>query len=109
MIDLNHGVQSEYTMENGVFTRRDTQDAQGIIDQNAVERNSGVNDSRKSEFRKVASIPLVMVEYLKTRPMSEGGPIDLALVNSDVEHKLRFARFLNDSANEKLRTNNSRI
>lgn len=109
MVDLHHGVQSEYVMQDGLFIRKDTQDAQGILDQNAIERNSGVNDDKKSEFRKVASIPLVVVEYLKTRPMSEGGPIDLALVNTDIEHKLRFARFLNDVENYKLRTNNARI
>lgn len=106
---MAEGIKHEYVIEDGLFIRKDSQDAQGVLDQNAVERNSGVNDDRKSEFRKIASIPLVVVEYLKNRPMSEGGPIDLALVNTDVEHKLRFARFLNDVENYKLRTNNARI
>lgn len=106
---MEHNVQSEYTLEDGKFIRKDTQDVQSILDENAEDRASGVHDSRKSEFRKIASIPLVVVEYLKTRPMSEGGPIDLALVNCDPDHKVRFARFLNDVENYKLRTNRSRI
>ncbi|AUX83686.1 hypothetical protein FDJ32_gp57 [Pseudomonas phage NV1] len=60
-------------------------------------------------MRKIASIPLVVVEYLRTRPMDEGGPIDLNLIGCDPDHAVRFTRFLNDSANYKFRTSNARV
>jgi hypothetical protein len=102
------GIIEEYTMQDGLFVAKATQDADPIMDANAAERNSGVNDDRKSEMRKVASIPLLVVEQLKTRPMSEGGPIDLNLLGVDLEHTLRFNRWLNDRDNRNFRTNNSR-
>lgn len=105
---MAEGIITDYVMQDGLFIRKDEQDAQAIIDQNAADRNSGKYDRRDSEMRKVASIPLVMVEQLKNRPWSEGGPIDLNLLGVDVEHTLRFNRWLNDSDNRAFRTNNAR-
>lgn len=102
------GIITEYDIVDGLFVAKHTQDVEAIVDQNKVERNSGVNDSSKSQFRKVASIPLVMVEQLKNRPMKEGGPIDLNLLGVDIEHTIRFNKWLNDRDNEGFRTNNSR-
>lgn len=78
------------------------------MEQNKAERNSGVNDDRKSEMRKVASIPLLVVEQLKVRPMKDGGPIDLNLLGVDIEHTIRFNKWLNDRDNQNFRTNNAR-
>lgn len=104
---MAEGIISEYTIQDGLFIRKDTQDVQSIIDQNKEERNDGRNDGR-NEMRKVASIPLAMVEQLKNRPWSEGGPIDLNLLGIDIEHTLRFNRWLNDPDNRAFRTNNAR-
>lgn len=105
---MAEGIITEYTMQDGIFIRKDEQDAQAIIDQNTADRNSGKYDRRDSEMRKVASIPLVVVEQLKNRPWSEGGPIDLNLLGVDIEHTLRFNRWLNDADNRAFRTNNAR-
>lgn len=105
---MSNGIIQEYTMQDGLFIRKDTQEVQGVLDANKDERNSGVNDRRDSNMRKVASIPLVVVEQLKNRPMSEGGPIDLNLLGTDVEHTMRFNRWLNDPDNRAFRTNNAR-
>lgn len=105
---MAEGIISEYVMQDGVFIRKDEQDVQQLIDQNTADRNSGKYDRRDSEMRKVASIPLVMVEQLKNRPWSEGGPIDLNLLGVDVEHTMRFNRWLNDPDNRAFRTNNAR-
>jgi hypothetical protein len=102
------GIITEYDIVDGLFVAKHTQDVEAIVDQNKVERNSGVNDSSKSQFRKVASIPLVVVEQLKNRSMKEGGPIDLNLLGVDIEHTIRFNKWLNDRDNEGFRTNNSR-
>lgn len=99
---------TEYDIQDGLFIRKDTQDVTKIIEQNKEERNSGVNEGRKSQMRKVASIPLVIVQLLKTRPMSEGGPIDLNLVGQDVEHTVRFNKWLNDPDNRAFRTSEAR-
>lgn len=104
---MAEGIITEYTMQDGLFIRKDEQDVQAIIDQNKEERNDGRNDGR-NEMRKVASIPLVMVEQLRNRPWSEGGPIDLNLLGIDVEHTMRFNRWLNDPDNRAFRTNNAR-
>lgn len=104
---MAEGIISEYTIQDGLFIRKDTQDVQSIIDQNKEERNDGRNDGR-NEMRKVASIPLAMVEKLKNRPWSEGGPIDLNLLGVDIEHTIRFNRWLNDPDNRAFRTNNAR-
>ena len=100
-------IQSEYTIEDGLFIRKDTQDVEGILDSNVQEQNSGINDSRTANARKVATIPLVVLEALKVRPMSEGGPIDINLVGYDQDHTVRFMRWLDDRDNRKFRTNDS--
>lgn len=105
---MTQGIITNYEEVDGLFIRRDEQDASAIIDQNKEDRNSGKYDRRDSEMRKVASIPLVMVEQLKNRPWSEGGPIDLNLLGIDVEHTMRFNRWLNDPDNRAFRTNNAR-
>lgn len=102
------GIITEYDLVDGLFVAKHTQDVESVINQNKAERNSGVHDGRNSNLRKVASIPLVMVEKLKNRPMSEGGPIDLNLLGMDPEHTLRFNRWLNDRDNQAFRTNSAR-
>ena len=102
------GIITEYDIVDGLFVAKHTQDVEQILDQNKEERNSGINDSSKSQFRKVASIPLVVVEQLRNRTMKEGGPIDLNLLGIDVEHTIRFNKWLNDRDNQGFRTNNSR-
>jgi len=81
------------------FTLTKMQDAQPILDQNAIERNSGANNSTRTALgRKVASIPLVVwQEWMK-------------MTNGDIQNDpLLLAKYLNDHANKKLRTHNSRI
>ena len=81
------------------FTLTRHQDAQPILDQNAIERNSGINNPTSSPLgRKVASIPLVVwQEWMKQ-------------TNGDIQNDpLLLAKYLNDHANKKLRTHNSRI
>ena len=81
------------------FTLTRHQDAQPIIDQNALERNSGANNSTRTALgRKVASIPLVVwQEWMKE-------------TNGDIQNDpLLLAKYLNDHANQKLRTHNSRV
>lgn len=99
---------SEYDIVDGLFVSKYTQDVEAVIKQNKEERNSGEHDSKKSNLRKVASIPLVVVEQLKNRSMKDGGPIDLNLLGFDVEHTVRFNKWLNDRDNQAFRTNNSR-
>ena len=107
---MAEGIISEYTFtEDGLMIRKDTQDADPIMSDNAKERNSGENQSRTANARKVASIPLVTVEYLKKRPMSEGGPIDLNLLGLDPDHTVRFLRWLDDPDNRKFRTSEARL
>lgn len=104
------GIISEYTItEDGLFVRKDTQDADPILSDNAIERNSGENQNRFANARKVASIPLVTVEALKNRSMADGGPIDINLLGADVEHTMRFVRWLNDRDNSKFRTSEARV
>ena len=73
------------------------QDAKPILEQNARERNSGINDPARTALgRKVASIPLVVwQEWMKTT----NGAIqkDPALL----------AKYLNDPDNSFLRTHTS--
>lgn len=103
------GIKSEYDIQDGMFIRKDTQDVEKLLDQNQREYNDGVHTDRSSNMRKVASIPLVVVEALKNRPMSEGGPIDLNRIGFDVDHAVRFHRWLNDRDNRKFRTSNARV
>lgn len=103
------GIKSDYSIEDGKFIRHDTQDVEQILKQNEEERNSGVNTNRKSNLRKIASIPLVVVEYLRTRPMNEGGPIDLNLIGVDPDHAARFTLWLNDRDARKFRTSDAKV
>ena len=101
---MAEGIISEYEIVDGLFVRKDTQDVDPILSDNDDQRNSGVNESRFANARKVASIPLVVVEALKTRPHSEGGPIDINLVGTDPDHTGRFVRWLDDRDNRRFRT-----
>uniref|UniRef100_A0AAU6W028 Uncharacterized protein n=3 Tax=unclassified bacterial viruses TaxID=12333 RepID=A0AAU6W028_9VIRU len=103
-------IQSQYILgENDTMTRVDHQNVDDILKQNAEERNSGENQQRGSNFRKVASIPLVEVERLKTRAHKDGGPIDLSLIGYDPEHAARFVKYLNDPENRAFRTSTVRV
>lgn len=102
-------IQSNYTIEDGIFIRKDTQNIDDILKSNEIERLSGDNDQSGKNMRKVASIPLVEVERLRNRPMSEGGPIDLMLIGIDVDHAARFTRYLNDSSYRAFRTSQARV
>lgn len=106
---MAEGIISEYTIEDGLFIRKDTQDTDPVLRDNMTERNSGENQRRDANARKVASIPLVVVEALKNRPMSEGGPIDINLLGIDLDHTVRFTRWLNDRDNNKFRTSEARV
>lgn len=103
-----NGIITEYDIVDGLFVAKHTQDVEQILKNNDIERKSGENDGRFQNTRKVASIPLVVVEQLRNRPMSEGGPIDLNLLGVDVDHTVRFTKWLNDRDNERFRTNNAR-
>lgn len=107
-MSIENGVIQTYDIVDGVFVATSTQDVEAVIEQNKIERNSGENDAPTSNMRKVASIPLVVVEQLRNRPWKEGGPIDLNLLGIDVEHTVRFNRWLNDPDNRYFRTNNAR-
>ena len=79
------------------FTLTRHQDAQPILDQNAKERNSGINDPARTALgRKVASIPLVVwQEWMKQ-------------TNGDIQRDpTLLAKYLNDPSNKFLRTHNS--
>lgn len=102
-------ITSKHDITDNVFTRVDSQNVDQLIKENAEARNSGENTNRKSEMRRVASIPIVLVEALKTRPMKEGGPIDLNRIGFDPEHAARFHIWLNDSANRAFRTSDARV
>lgn len=108
MSDTHTGLIQTYDIVDGLFVATSTQDVEAVLEQNKIERNSGENDGRHQNMRKVASIPLVVVEQLRTRPMSEGGPIDLNLLGIDPDHTVRFDRWLNDRDNQAFRTNNAR-
>lgn len=99
---------TEYDVVDGLFVASHTQDIEDILKINDAERASGENDGRQQNSRKVASIPLVVVEQLRNRSMKDGGPIDLNLLGIDVEHTVRFNRWLNDRDNQRFRTNNAR-
>ena len=79
------------------FTLTRHQDAQPILDQNAIERNSGANDpTRTAMGRKVASIPLVVWQnWIKE-------------TNGEIQKDPAvLAKYLNDRDNAFLRTHNS--
>lgn len=99
----------EFDHENGLFIRKDTQDVEAILKANHEARASGENTNKKSEMRRIASLPLVVVTALKNRSMADGGPIDLDKIGYDADHAARFTIFLNDPANYKLRTSDARV
>lgn len=81
------------------FTLTRHQDAQPIIDQNALERNSGANNSTRTALgRKVASIPLVVwQEWMK-------------ITNGEIQNDPKLlAKYLNDPDNKYFRTHNSTV
>ncbi len=95
--DDHTGTTFEESADSFTLTRH--QDAQPILDQNARERNSNSNANANGPFgRKVASIPLVVwQEWMKQ-------------TNGDIQKDpLLLAKYLNDHANQKLRTHNSRV
>lgn len=104
-------INSEYSFDasKNLFIRKDSQDVEGLLKSNAEERASGDNQKRGSNMRKIASIPVVEVERLRTRSMAEGGPIDLNLIGHDPDHAARFTRYLNDRDNYKFRTSDARV
>lgn len=106
---MAEGIISTYDIQDGVFIRKDTQDVDAILDSNARERNSGENQNRFANARKVASIPVVVLEALKKRPMKDGGPIDINLVGYDPDHTVRFQRWLNDRENYRFRTSEAKV
>lgn len=106
---MAEGIISTYDIQDGKFIRKDTQDVDAILDSNARERNSGENQNRFANARKVATIPLVVIEALKNRTMKDGGPIDINLLGLDPDHTVRFLRWLDDSDNRKFRTSEARL
>lgn len=106
---MAEGIISTYDIQDGKFIRKDTQDVDAILDSNARERNSGENQNRFANARKVATIPLVVIEALKNRTMKDGGPIDINLVGYDTEHTVRFQRWLNDRENSRFRTSEAKV
>ena len=103
------GVISEYDLVDGMFVRKDTQDVTSIIDSNKIERESGENQSRTANARKVATVPVVILEALKHRSHADGGPIDINLVGSDPDHTVRFIRWLSDRDNQHFRTSEAKL
>jgi len=91
-----HTVTTLEESDNKV-TLTKTQDTQPILDQNAKERNSGVNDPTRTALgRKVASIPLVVWQNW----MKE--------TNGAIQYDTTLlAKYLNDPDNAFLRTHNS--
>ena len=99
IFDKDEHTTTTYEESADSFTLTKIQDAQPILDQNAIERNTGANNSTRTALgRKVASIPLVVwQEWMKE-------------TNGDIQKDpLLLAKYLNDHANSKLRTHNSRI
>lgn len=103
------GIQSDYEIKDGEFIRKDVQNVDEIIKRNAFERNSGENTNRFDNARKVASIPLVVLENLRLRSDKEGGPIDYNLVGTDPDHTARFVVWLSDSSNYMFRTSDAKL
>ncbi len=97
-------IKSSYSIQDGLFIRKDTQDVSNIIRDNANERNSGENDKRGMHGRKFASIPLVVAEDLKQRL-----GIDVMLFGKDPEHTARLTLWLQDPANRAWRTSEAKL
>ena len=97
IFDKDEHTTTTFEESADTFTLTRHQDAQPILDQNAKERNSGVNDPTRTALgRKVASIPLVVWQNW----MKE--------TNGDIQKDpTLLAKYLNDPDNAFLRTHNS--
>jgi len=99
IFDKDEHTVTTYEESGDTVTLTKHQDAQPIIDRNAYERNSGVNDSTRGPFgRKVASIPMVLwAEWMK-------------ITNGEIQSDpVLLAKFLNDKQYEYLRTHRSTV
>ena len=97
VFDQTEHTKTVYEESADQVTLTTHQDAQPILDRNAYERNSGINDPTRTALgRKVASIPLVVwSEWMKQ-------------TNGDIQHNpTLLAKYLNDPDNAFLRTHNS--
>ena len=97
IFDQDEHTTTTYEESADKITLTKTQDTQPILDQNARERNSGVNNPTSTALgRKVASIPLVVWQnWMKT-------------TNGEIQKDpALLAKYLNDPSNSFLRTHNS--
>ena len=97
IFDQDEHTTTTYEESADKITLTKTQDTQPILDQNARERNSGVNNPTSTALgRKVASIPLVTWQnWLKE-------------TNGAIQHDpALLAKYLNDKDNQYFRTHNS--
>ena len=97
VFDQTEHTKTVYEESADQVTLTTMQDAQPILDRNAYERNSGINDPTRTALgRKVASIPLVLWrEWMKE-------------TNGEIQKDpTLLAKYLNDPDNSFLRTHNS--
>jgi len=97
VFDQTEHTKTVYEESADQVTLTTHQDAQPILDRNAYERNSGINDPTRTALgRKVASIPLVVWrEWMKQ-------------TNGEIQKDpTLLAKYLNDPDNAFLRTHNS--
>lgn len=86
-------IQSGYKFtEEGEMVRTSVQDVGALIEDNKQERLSGDNDQSGKNARKFASVPLLVLERLKT----EQG-IDYHKVGIDPDHTGRFFLWLREN------------
>lgn len=98
---LTGTIQKFHYSDDDKVTITDTQDVTAIIEQNKALQNSGVQHSRKSGLRRVASIPLNILFELKKKWRDQG--------LSWEERQVELHRWLNDKDNLAFRTDNTRI
>lgn len=81
---------------------QDTQDVTAIVEANKAVRNDpAMQPSKKSELRRVASIPMNIWQYLRTTWERQGLGWE--------ERQAAMKRWLNDPDNRAFRTDNSRV
>jgi len=99
IFDKDEHTTTTFEESAGTFTLTKTQDAEPILKQNAIERNTGANNSTGTALgRKVASVPLVVWQNW----MKE--------TNGEIQKDpTLLAKYLNDPDNAFLRTHNSRV